>query len=95
MMSPKDPAEIVTVTFDFSGLATAISSPQLTCAIDSGRVHDNVQSMLFGVAQIDGLVVRQRVIGGLHGNTYKLRCAVDDADGEHWVVADILTVKSA
>lgn len=43
--------------------------------------------MLSGAPQVSGATVLQRVVGGLAGNTYKLRCQADDADGERWVAA--------
>ena len=50
--------------------------------------------MISGTPQIAGTTVLQRIIGGQHGNTYKLRCQIDDADGERWVVADTLLVQT-
>lgn len=91
----KDPAEIITVTFDFSALATAVSTPAITCAAVSGRLDDNAAAMLSGSAQVSGLTVLQRVIGGVDGTTYKLRCQIDDADGERFVVSDLLEVKTS
>lgn len=90
----KDPAERITFTFDFSDLATAISSPIVSCMVIAGRLDTGAEAMLEGSPQIDGLKVLQRVIGGVAGNTYKLRCQIDDADGERWVVADDLPVVS-
>lgn len=95
MLPEKDPAEIITVTFDFADLATTISAPAITCVGVSGKVDDNASAMLSGSPQISGLTVMQSVIGGIAGNVYKLRCQIDDADGERWVVADTLTVETA
>jgi hypothetical protein len=95
MIDPKDPSEAVTVTFDFSALATAISAPAVSIVQQSGRVHAGLEAMLSGEAQVSGLAVLQRVIGGVAGNAYKLRCQVDDADGERWVLADVLRVIDA
>lgn len=94
-MSPKDPSEIITVTFDFSDVATAISNPQVSISVVSGKLDPDLGNMLSGTAQVDGLKVLQRVVGGLDGNTYKLRCQVDDADGERYVVGDNLVVAAA
>jgi len=91
----KDPSEIITVTFDFSGTATSCTNPSVAISVVAGREDSNASSMLSGTPQVDGTSILQRVIGGLNGNTYKLRCEIDDADGEHWVVADTLTVQSA
>lgn len=90
----KDPAEAITVTFDFSAIATAASNPVVSCTVLSGKVDAGAEAMLSGTPQITGTEVLHRVIGGLDGNTYKLRCQIDDADGERWVVADSLVVKT-
>ncbi|MBP6189000.1 MAG: hypothetical protein KA440_08580 [Azonexus sp.] len=90
----KDPAEAITVTFDFSALATAVSNPVVSCTVISGKVDGGVEAMLSGSPQVAGTGVLQRIIGGLDENVYKLRCQIDDADGERWVVADSLVVKT-
>ncbi|MCL2344298.1 MAG: hypothetical protein FWC58_00405 [Desulfobulbus sp.] len=95
MISAKDPAEIITVTFDFSRIATAVISPIVSCELARGQPHDDIEAMLDGPLQIHGLRVLQRVIGGLAGNLYRLRCQIDDADGERWAVADVMPVRRA
>ena len=94
-LSPKDPAEAVTVTFEFSNLAASISAPAISCTVVTGRIDNSHQAMISGDPQIIGTKILQRFIGGLAGNTYKLRCEIDDADGERWVVADTLVVATA
>ena len=94
-LSAKDPAEVVTITFDFSTLATSVATPVVTCEAIHGRADDNAAAMLSGAASISGLTVLQRITGGQAGTTYKLRCQIDDADGERWVVADTLEVRTA
>lgn len=94
-LSAKDPAEIITVTFDFAALATAISAPVITCLAIHGRDDAAAASMITGAPVISGLTVLQRISGGQAGTTYKLRCQIDDADGERWVVADTLEVRTA
>lgn len=91
----KDPAEIITVTFDFSALATAASNPTITCTVFGSVADPAASSMLTGSPQVSGTNVLQRVSGGIAGATYKLRCVIDDADGERWVVADRLEVVTA
>lgn len=90
----KYPGETVTVTFDFSDLATACANPVVTIAVESGVVDDSAASMISGSAQISGTNILQRVVGGIAGNTYKLMCQIDDADGERWIVAADLEVKN-
>lgn len=94
-LSAKDPAEVITITFDFAALATSVAAPVITCEAIQGRSDDNASAMLSGVAVISGLAVLQRVTGGQAGTTYKLRCQIDDADGERWVLADTLEVHTA
>lgn len=91
----KDPAEIITVTFDFAAYDVTINNPVVSCDVVSGKVDASAAAMLSGAPQVSGATVLQRIIGGLSGNTYKLRCQIDDADGERWVVADELRVVSA
>lgn len=93
-MDKKDPAEIITVTFDFAGLATECANPVVTCSAIAGKVDAAASAMLSGSPQVSGTDVLQRIVGGQDGTTYKLRCEVDDADGEHWVVASTLEVQA-
>jgi hypothetical protein len=93
-MDKKDPAEIITVTFDFSDYATTCSNPVVTCLAVSGNLDPSASAMLSGSPQINGALILQRIIGGQDGTTYKLRCEVDDEDGEHWVQADTLEVQT-
>lgn len=91
----KDPAEIITVTFDFAALATSAANPVVTCTVIAGVIDPAVTAMLAGPPQIDGTAVLQRISNGLGGNIYKLRCEIDDSDGERWVLADTLVVRIA
>ena len=79
----------------YIGLATAILAPAVSIVQQSGRVHAGLEAMLSGEAQVSGLTVLQRVIGGVAGNAYKLRCQIDDAVGERWVIADTMAVETA
>ena len=91
----KDPAEIITVTFDFSALATAVSNPVISCTVFGSVADPSASAMLSGSPQISGTSVLQRITGGISGATYKLRCVIDDADGERWVVADNIEAVTA
>lgn len=95
MISAKDPAEIITVTFDFSHLADAVSAPIVTCNLARGLPHDDIPDMLLGAPEIIGRRILQRLTGGQAGNSYRLRCQIDDADGERWVVAGVMPVRRA
>lgn len=89
----KYPAEIATVTFDFSDLATACANPAVTISVENGVVDAGAASMISGSAQVSGTTVLQRIAGGIPGNTYKLMCQIDDADGERWIVSASLEVR--
>ena len=91
----KDPSEIITVTFDFSALATAASNPVITCVVFGSIADPSASAMLTGSPQVNGTSILQRISGGVSGATYKLRCVIDDVDGERWVVADKLEVITA
>jgi hypothetical protein len=95
MLSPKDPAEIVTVTFDFSALTTSVSAPSVTCVYSSGVSDSNPTAVLSGVPQIIGTKVLQAVQLGQDATHYELRCTVTAADGSKYVLADVLPVNIA
>lgn len=90
----KYPGETVTVTFDFSALATACSNPVVNISVESGIVDASASSMISGAPQVSGTSILQRVTGGLAGNAYKITCQIDDADGERWILSAELEVKS-
>lgn len=95
MSLTKDPSEIITVTFDFSALATSASNPVVTCTLIGSQADPLAAAMVSGAPQIDGVKVLQRIAGGVARCVYKLRCEIDDADGERWVVAGKLEVIKA
>ena len=88
----KYPAEIITITFDFSDLATSIANPLFDCVATQGRVDAGQSSMWIGSEEIQGAKVLRKISGGQPGNTYRISCQVDDADGERWMLYDALSV---
>lgn len=94
-LSDKDPAEIITVTFDFSAMALAINTAVLAVTVFSGRPDDSPAAILSGALGISGSLVLQRIAGGQDGTTYALRCVAHDADGEVHVLTAALPVKTA
>lgn len=94
--SPKDPAEVVTLGFDFAALAPglALSAPAVSATVATGT-DAAPAALLSGAATIEGTRVLQRVQGGLAGVTYTLRAQVDAADGSRWVLAGLLPVRVA
>jgi hypothetical protein len=89
--SPKDPAEIINLTFDFSNLLSGISAA--VCEIEVTRGTDaSASAMLSGVATVNGTKVMQKVINGLAGCEYNVRCKATASDGQLFVLADALPV---
>lgn len=91
-LSSKDPEEIVTVVFDFAALTATVATPVVTMAVVSGT-DANPSAMLSGSPTVVGAEVHQKIVGGLSGVTYSLRCRADAADGSRFVLADELIVE--
>jgi phage gp36-like protein len=75
----KDPADIITLNFDFSADADAVTSPTVTATVVQGTDPDPAL-ILVGAATVEGAVVRQRVQGGLAGVDYGLICRATNGD---------------
>ena len=90
---PKDPAEIVPLTFDFSALAASVSTPVIQVTRIAGDADPNPAAMLIGSAQISGAKVVQKAGGGLDGR-YKIRCDVNGDGGAHWALTGTLPVET-
>jgi len=89
--STKDPSESIVVTFDFSALVSSISTATVTNAADEGN-DAAPASMLSGAPLVTGTKVSQRLVGGVAGCTYHLRCTVTDDGGNTYVLANTLPV---
>lgn len=70
----KDPSDIITVEFNFTADAAAVTAPSVTISVASG-VDADPSTMLVGSPVVTGAIVTQRVQGGLNGVTYALQCA--------------------
>lgn len=90
----KDPAEIITVEFDFSALSANVSDPVITVQASYGKDDPSASAMLSGVPSVTGAEVRQKIIGGQAGTTYTLRCVADAADGSRYVLTAALPVET-
>jgi len=88
----KTPAETVTISFDFTKLAQAISAPVVTLAAHAGRADASPIGMLVGDPIIDGLLVLQQVTGVQVGTTYAITCRIDDSDGDVYELTGLLPV---
>ena len=95
MISPKDPAEIITVSFDFSALSETVSAAAVSAAWHDGTADPAAQAIVSGAAQVQGAMVLQQIVGGQAGTTYRLRCQVDLPDGRRYVLATVLPVRTA
>lgn len=95
MLSTKDPAEIITVTFDFSTVAVSLTGATVTATVASGKKDISPQLIVSGVASVTGSQAMQRVAGGVDETTYDLRCVAVDADGEIHVAVGRLPVERA
>lgn len=93
LLSPKDPAEIITLAFDFSAVAAAVLAPMVSAAHESGPADPSPAAILSGAAQVQGATVLQKIVGGVAGATYRLRCQVDTPDGERFVLPARLSVR--
>lgn len=91
----KDPAEIITVEFDFTALAASVTGPTVSIAAAYGQDDPSATAMISGSPSVTGAEVRQRIIGGQHGTTYTLRCVADAPDGSRYVLTASLPVENA
>ena len=93
---PKDPEEIITVTFDFSAVAVAPINAVMEVSVASGLADSSPASILSGTPTINGAVVTQKIINGQAGTTYLIRCRIDanDGSGSRYVARDLLPVMS-
>ncbi len=95
-LDPKDPAEIIPVTFEFAELTDAPLTPVVSLTRHSGTADtSDLSTMLSGSPQVVGSQVRQKVRSGVDGTNYRIACQVDDASGLRYVIAGILPVATA
>lgn len=91
--SAKDPDEIITVTFDFAALTSGVLSNALvTAEVESGNADPAAAALVNGAPTVSGSKILQRIVGGISGSKYSLRCRVDAADGSRYVLSDSLEV---
>jgi hypothetical protein len=87
----KDVDEQVNVTFDFTDFADSIASAAVSIATLEGT-DTTPGDMLDGAVTISGAYAIQRLIGGVDGVKYRLRCEGTLADGQVFVAADTVRV---
>ena len=93
-INPKDPAEIVTLSYDFASLTATPSSPVVTISVLYG-IDADVAAMLTGAPALVGTKVLQQISAGLAGVDYTVRYQVDAPDGDRYVEAQKLMVRTA
>lgn len=97
IVSAKDPDEDVFVTFDFVDILAGdaiVGTPTVTCTVDVGT-DAQAANMVSGTATAVAGVVQQKIIDGVAGNDYRLRCVATTAGGRTLVLAMILPVRVA
>lgn len=92
---PKDPAEVITLAFDFAALTTSPSSPVVTATRHAGTADSTPEAIISGDPLVSGTKVLQKVVAGTAGTDYLLRCQVDAPDGSRYVLAGVLPVRTA
>lgn len=88
----KDPADVITVEFDFSSDAAAVTSPTVAVAVVVGT-DPTPNAMLVGSPSIVGAVVYQRVQGGIAGNVYSFQCGANNG-ADYYTIEALLPVRT-
>ena len=90
MFNAKAPAEIITLTFDFSALTASVSAPVTTVSLQGG-IDPSPGALKSGNPQVNGAKVLQLIQGGVVGAQYRCECLVTAADGvSKYLLADVL-----
>lgn len=80
-LSPKEPSEVVAVTFEFAALVSEIESAVWSISVHHG-VDPNSSDMLYGGVYTTGTNTQHMIQGGIPDNVYLLRVAVTSSSGE-------------
>jgi len=88
----KDPGDILTVTFDFTADAEAVTSPTITVTVLQGT-DATPAAILLGAPTIEGAIVRQRVQAGADG-VARVPLELPDFAGELRLMEAILPVRA-
>jgi hypothetical protein len=92
MFDSKDPAEEITLTFDYSARGQQVSSASITVRLVRG-IDPNPSAILSGTPQYEGAYVLQKVKGGIRGCHYNIIC-VATVGNDKLLVESILPVNS-
>ena len=82
----KEPADVVTLSFDFTADADSVSAPLVSIDLVSGTDPDP-GLMLIGAPTVAGAIVYQRVQGGVNGALYSLQCLAYNGDDRYSIEA--------
>jgi hypothetical protein len=92
-IDPKDPVEIIPVTFNFGKLISQIETVVVTISVVEGTDND-VANMIFGSYQVSGSTLKQLIRNGVHGTRYLIKAVVTDSGGLKYALACYMTVKT-
>lgn len=90
---PKDPAEVITVGFDFSAVTDTPSNPTVSIAVRWGG-ETSPTLAASGDPVIEGSKVFQRLTGGGDLNDYDLKCLAYTPTGDRISVDCTLAVRT-
>lgn len=94
----KDPAEAIFLGFDYAAdldtAETLSGSPTVTASLIAGT-DPTPSALLSGSPSVVGAVVLQRVVGGVAGASYTLRCQITTSASRVLVLAATLPVRTA
>lgn len=92
--TPKDPAEAIFYGIDFSALLEAAETvSSATVSIRATVMEDsNATALLSGNAVIEANIIKQKIVGGLPGNTYRLAVSVVTNLGQTFVEAQDIAI---
>lgn len=93
LSEPKDPAEVVTIGFDFSAVTDTPSDPAISIAVRWGGETSPTLAVQ-GAPVIEGSKVFQRLIGGADLNDYDLKCLAYTPTGDRISVDCTLAVRT-
>ncbi len=91
MFSPKDPAEIITLTFDFAALTMTPTLPVVTVSALTYSADPSPSGILYGSPAVTGAKITQMIRNGVSGVYYEVTCQVDSG-GERYTMTEVLPV---
>lgn len=92
MFDSKDPAEEITLTFDYSARGGQVSNASITVRLVKG-IDSNPSAILSASPQCEGALVMQKVKGGIRGCHYNIICYAD-INNDRLMIESILPVNS-